>query len=164
MRLIALWLCIAWASNSLAMASEWHWDTFGSSGYSGNINLQDDIGSALNYQRFDAAASPSLFGSTSVQSPITVVAGTDIKMEIAQGGVLITKPICIAPKTPKIFVAPVTVCNFGQGNAIGGINAWADNVNSTSWRTRVAGWFQGYGWRTLDSTQCGRVQVTSFCE
>lgn len=145
-----------------AKAADWHWDAFGTSTYSGQIALSDDQGST-NYQRYNAAGSPSLFGATSVQSPMMVLAGTDINFTIVNSGTPVAKPTCNAPKVAKVYVTPVTVCNFGQGNAIGGINAWAADTGAT-FTPHVSAWFQGYNWRTLDGTACGRVEVKTLCE
>ncbi len=161
---VASLACVAvFAQSALAVAAEWHWDAFGSSKYGGQVSLKDDQGSAVNYQRYSAGASPALFGAISVQSPLLVVAGgADIKFDIVQSGTVIAKPVCNLPETPHVYVTPVTVCNFGQGNAIAGINAWADQT-ATTYTPRVAGWFQGYGWRPLDGTACGRVEVKTLC-
>lgn len=92
-----------------------------------------------------------------------VVAGSNVKFDIVMGGTPVPKPICNAPETAQIFVSPVTVCNISQGTAIGGINTWADQT-ATTFIPRIAGWFQGYGWRTLNGTACGRVEVKTVCQ
>jgi hypothetical protein len=154
------------SGKSLAFASgpEWQWDKPGTSGfYDGSINLGDG-GSNGSFSRYDTGLTPNISNDTVSTPPVLmVIAATDIKFDIVQSGTPVVKPICQAPETPRIFVTPVTVCNFGVGNPIAGINAWADN-SGLNWIPRVAGWFQGYGWRTLDGTACGRVEVKYFCE
>ncbi|MBC7198380.1 MAG: hypothetical protein H5U32_03925 [Pseudomonas balearica] len=146
-----------------AYAEQWHWEVFGANSYSGQIPLRDDQNQNLNYQRYNSAQNPQLFGSVSVQSPIMVVAGTDIDIQIVRSGVAVTKPTCNSPKTPAIYVSPVTVCNFGVGTSIAGINAYAVD-NGTTYTPKLDAWFQGYGWRSLDGTNCGRVEVKMLCQ
>lgn len=150
-------------SPAFAKAADWHWNEYGASSYSGQVALRDDQGSSVTYQRYSAGSTPALFGAVSVQSPLMVVAGNDINFDIVYSGQAVNKPTCNAPETPRVFVSPVTVCNFGQGNAIAGINAWADQ-NATQYIPRLAVWIQGYNWRTLDWTECGRVEVKTFCK
>lgn len=146
-----------------AYAEQWHWEVFGASSYSGQIALRDDLGQSLNYQRFSSAQNPQLFGSMSVQSPITVVAGSDIDIRVMRAGVAVSKPTCSSPKTPAIFVSPVTVCNFGVGTPMAGINAYAVD-NGTTYTPKLDAWFPGYGWRSLEGTNCGRVEVKMLCQ
>lgn len=160
---LAVSLLLLAANSAFAYAADWHWDDFGTSSYSGQISLRDDQGSAVTYQRYSAGNTPALFGAISVQSPLMVVAGMDINYDIVISGTVATLPTCNSPQTAQVYVTPVTVCNFGQGNAIGGINAWADKT-ATTYTPHVAAWFQGYGWRTLDGTTCGRVKVETFCK
>lgn len=160
-------LSFAWAASACAFATdaEWHWQKAEPGGYyNGAINLNDG-GSLTSYSRYGAGLTPNISNDTVSTPPVLmVIAAKDVDFDIVQSGTAVTKPVCTAPQTPRIFVTPVTVCNFGQGNAIGGINAWADNTSATTWTPRVAGWFQGYGWRTLNGTACGRVQINTFCE
>lgn len=146
-----------------AKAGEWHWERFGNSSYQGQVQLRDDLGTASNYQRFSAGSTASLFGSTSVQSPLLVVDAA-IKMDIVMGGTAVAKPSCPTSKNPAIYVAPVTVCNYTEGTAMSAFNAYADNTSSTTWTPHVAAYYQGYGWRVLDGTACGRIQVTTMCQ
>ncbi|MDU4254429.1 hypothetical protein [Pseudomonas sp.] len=146
-----------------AYAEQWHWEVYGNSSYSGQIPLRDDQGANLNYQRYSGSQNPQLFGSVSVQSPVMVVAGTDITIKIMRAGDGVAKPTCTPPKKSAIYVSPVTVCNFGVGTAIGGINAYANDYG-TYYVPRLDAWYQGYGWRALNGTDCGRVEVKLLCE
>lgn len=164
---LVLALCSAVTASAYAFASdaEWHWEKAEPGGfYNGAINLNDG-GSVTPFSRYGAGLTPNISNDTVSTPPVLMVlAGADVKFDIMQAGTPVTKPTCSAPKVPRIYVVPVTVCNFGQGNAIGGFNAYADNTSATTWTPRVAGWFQGFGWRSLDATACGRVQVTTVCE
>lgn len=150
--------------HAYALAAEWHWETFGSSGYSGQINLADDQG-ALNYQRYDASSSPALFGSASVQSPITVIAGADIDIKVVTAGVAETKKVCNAPSVWKVYLVPMTSCDSGRVNNIGGVHAWADTVTATAFTPRMAVFVPGYNWRPITAGHaCGKMQATQVCE
>lgn len=107
-------------SPAFAKAADWHWNEYGASSYSGQVALRDDQGASVTYQRYSAGSTPALFGAVSVQSPLMVVAGNDINFDIVYSGQAVNKPTCNAPETPRVFVSPVTVCNFGQGNAMHG--------------------------------------------
>lgn len=157
-------LCVFFAGHAYAVAAEWHWETFGASGYSGQISLADDQGSALNYQRYDAAGSPSLFGSASVQSPITVIAGADIQIDIVRSGVQQNKKVCNGASVWKVYVTPATACNSGSGTNIGGIHAWAVSDSATRYTPRLSVYVQGYGWRQITNNSCGNVQTQQLCE
>lgn len=157
-------ICLFCAGHAYALAAEWHWEAFGVSGYSGQINLADDQGSALNYQRYDAAGSPSLFGSASVQSAIAVIAGADIDIDIVRSGVVQTKKVCSGASAWKVYVTPVTACNLGSGTNIGGMHAWADQTSLTTYTPRLAVYVQGYGWRQIINNSCGNVQTQQLCQ
>lgn len=152
------------AGHAHALAAEWHWDVFGTGGYSGQISFTDDQGSPLNYQRY-STGSPSLFGSTSVQSPVTVIAGADIKIDIVRAGVAQTKKVCNAPAVWKVYLVPTTACDSGRAGNIGGFHAWADTLTATQYTPRVAVYVMGSGWRPVAAGHaCGSMQSTQVCE
>jgi hypothetical protein len=149
---------------AMAYAEEWHWEAYGTGSYSGQVNLRDDQGSALNYQRYSSGMNPQLFGMTSVQSPMVVVAGgNDITIDLVRAGTAVPKPTCTAPETPKIYVTASTVCDSGVGSNIGGYHTWAED-SGTDFIPRLAVWVQGLNWRQINNNPCGIVQVQTMCK
>jgi hypothetical protein len=162
-----LTLCLVLAGNAYAYAAEpvWHWQEYGTGGYSGQINLRDDQGSSMNYQRYDAAGSPVLFGSKSVQSPMVVIAGsgTDLEIDIVVSGVAVTKKVCSGTKTLRVFATPVTVCDSGVANNIQGIHVGATST-VTTFTPRLWIYTTPAGWRPVNNHPCGNLEVKQICE
>lgn len=155
-------LSLLWAKPANAEPS-WYWESYGTDNFSGQISLRDDQGSALNYQRYSAGGHSSLFGSTSVQAPLTVVAGgTDVDFDIVYAGVQQTKKVCTSGSW-KAYVTPVSACNSGSGTNIGGFRAWARSNSATTWTPYLAVWVQGYGWRAVTNSECGMVEIKQVC-
>lgn len=150
---------------ALAVANEWHWEAFGTGSYSGQVTLSDDAGNAMAFQRYGSGVSPQLFDTTSVQSPLVVVAGgKDFDVGIFQAGQTVPKKVCTAPEVWKVYVTPVTACNSGVATNIGGIHSWAENTAPTTWTPRLAVHVQGAGWRQINGHACGKVQAMQVCE
>lgn len=161
--LVGIGLLIAGQASAYAGGSVWHWEKYGHSNYSGQIGLSDDQGAAT-YLRYGTAGSPSLFGSASVQSPITVVAGADIQVDIVRAGVVQTKKDCGATKTWRVYVTPVTACELGRSRNLSGIHAWAQNTSATTYTPRLSVHVHGSGWQQVNNTSCGNVQTIQVCE
>ncbi|MFJ7794548.1 hypothetical protein [Pseudomonas sp. NPDC096950] len=146
-----------------AAETDWHWNVYGQSSYSGQINLRDDQGSALAYQRYSGAGVPTILGSSSVQPPLMVVAGMDMSIDVVQAGTAIPKPSCLAPKVAKIYVSVAAACDSGVGSSIGGFYAYADET-ATTFVPRLAVWVQGLGWRAVNNQACGLVKTETLCK
>lgn len=150
-------------SHAFAADPSWHWQEFGTSGYSGQIQLKDDTGAAIGYGRYSGAAS-SLLGSSSVQSPLMVVAGADIDIDMVVAGLPVTKKTCTGASTLKVFVTPAAVCYPGVAHNMSGFQAWAENTSATTFTPRLAMNVPGYGWRNIDNSSCGMVQIQQICK
>jgi len=174
---LLLSLSFTWAGFSHAGSAQWHWDQYGSSNYGGQIVLKDDQGGSVSYQRYADGASPSLFGATSVQSPLMVIAANKVDIDIVTSGTPVTKPTCIGTKIPAIYVSPVAACDVyrpnpanpqptdpGLGTTIGGVQAWAELTSATVWTPRLAIYVPGSGWKVINNHACGRVQVQTMCK
>lgn len=108
-------------------------------GYSGEITLSSlDRHNLADFKRIDPASSggDALFGSSSVQAPVTLVAGTAIEIEIMEAGVEVDnrhvngKP-CPTNKTFNAFVTPVATCSSHFGSNFSGFRAQAEEMTAT---------------------------------
>jgi hypothetical protein len=147
----------------LAADTDWHWNVYGQSSYSGQINLRDDQGSALAYQRYSGAGVPTILGSSSVQPPLMVVAGMDVNFEVVRAGTPVPKPSCQSPKVAKIYVSVAGACDSGIGSNIGGFYAYSEET-PTTFVPRLAVWVQGLGWRAVNNQACGLVKTETMCK
>ncbi|MCF6783447.1 hypothetical protein [Stutzerimonas stutzeri] len=150
------------SASAFAGGAVWHWEKFGTGGYRGVVQIND--GGLLNYQRYDSSGSPALFGSTSVQSPVTVIAGADIEVDIVRAGVAQDKKNCGGGTTWKAYVTPVTACYNGVSHNLAGIHAWAQDTSATKYTPRLSVYVQGRGWQAVNNNACGNVQTIQVCE
>lgn len=148
---------------AVAAEPEWHWNVYGQSSYSGQINLRDDLGSSIAYQRYSGSGIPALLGSSSVQPPLMVIAGMDVNFDVVRAGTAIAKPTCLAPKVAKIYVSVAAACDSGVGSNIGGFYAYSDET-ATTFVPRLAVWVQGLGWRAVNNHPCGLVKTETMCK
>ncbi|MBF6615628.1 MAG: hypothetical protein ITG07_02770 [Candidimonas sp.] len=169
-----LGLAIATSASAFAGGAVWHWEKFGAGGYSGIVEVDD--GGTMDYRRYDASGSPALFGSTSVQSPVTVIAGADIQVDIVKAGLAQPRKECSDPADWKVYVTPATACSKGAGTAphtapqsmnLSGIHAWAAPTGDgllTHYIPKLSVHVQGYGWLPVEDSECGLVQTLQLCE
>lgn len=157
--------CLLVSSAAMAIAGEpdWHWDVFGTSSYSGSVSLRDDQNASLSFQRNGSSSNPTLFGSNSVQAPLMVVAGTDLKIDIARSGLPVTKEVCTGGKTLKVFASPVTLCDNGVANNIQGFHVSAtDDV--TTFTPTLWIYTTPAGWHPINNHPCGNLEIKQVCE
>lgn len=161
----ALMLGALLAACQLATANDqvWHWESFGTDSYSGEITLKDDQGAVINYQRYANGSSAQMFGAASVQSPMVILTASSLDVDLVQAGTTVPYPTCTAPETPRIYVTPATVCNSGTGYNLAGIRAYADDTG-TAFVPRLQVWIQGYGWQNINNHPCGVVEVKTMCK
>lgn len=110
------------------------------SGYSGQIMLGSaDRHNLSDFKRIDNSGSgDGLFGSNSVQAPVTLVAGAAIEISIMTAGEEVSdkhvngKP-CPTNKSFNAFVTPVATCSSHFGSNFSGFRAQAVNNPNGSW-------------------------------
>lgn len=161
------------------------------SGYSGQIMLGSASRHNLSdFKRIDQSSSgDGLFGSTSVQAPVTLVAGAAIEIEIMEAGVEVDnryvngKP-CPTTKTFNAFVTPVATCSSHFGSNFSGFRAQAENMAATGvdgtkkWKPMLYMNVKGRwvdlstnpvdsgmtGGTTYSKDQCAQVLVQKICQ
>lgn len=124
--------------------AEWSAGGAAINNYSGQIVLGSvDEHDLSDFRRISGAtegSSDSLFGSTSIQSPITLVAGAAIEIEIMTAGVTVNNfhvngKACPTGKTFNAFVSPVATCSSHFGTNFSGFRAQAKKAtDGNSWK------------------------------
>jgi len=161
-------------------------------GYNGEITLGSlDRHNLVDFKRIDPASSggDALFGSSSVQAPVTLVAGAAIEIEIMEAGVEVDnryvngKP-CPTNKTFNAFVTPVATCSSHFGSNFSGFRAQAEEMTATGvdgtkkWKPmlymNVKGRWMDLSTNPIDSgmtggitnpkDQCAQVLVQKICQ
>lgn len=153
------------AALAFAEDSTWHWDQFGTSSYSGSINLRDDTGNVFSYQRYGSGATPSVFGSSSVQSPVLVIAGggANVQVDTVASGVAIPKITCKAGETLEFHGSITGACNNGTASNMQGIYITAGQ-NATHLFPYVWIYVEGAGWTQVwGGHACGMVMAVQQC-
>ena len=125
-------------NNTATAHADWNQSGTGMNAYSGQVMLGSlDRHNLADFKRSDEmGAGDSLFGSTSVQAPVTLVAGANIEIEIMEAGVEVDnryvngKP-CPTNKTFNAFVTPVATCSSHFGSNFSGFRAQAEEMTAT---------------------------------
>lgn len=163
MKALTLGVALAVCQGAIAADQVWHWESFGTDSYSGQVDLKDDLGGSVNYQRYNNGSTAQVFGASSVQSPMVILTASSLEVDLVQAGTTVPYPTCTSPETPRIYVTPTTVCHNGTGNNLAGIHAYADDTGS-AYVPRLQVWVQGYGWQNIDNHPCGVVEVKTMCK
>lgn len=137
----ALAVGIMLLNNTAAARADWSASSISVNSYSGEITLSSlDQHNLDDFRRVDSAATGgnALFGSTSIQSPVTLVAGSAIEIKIMTAGEEVAdkyvngKP-CPTNKSFNAFVTPVATCSSHFGSNFSGFRAQAVNNPNGSW-------------------------------
>lgn len=143
----------------------WHWDAFGTTSYSGQIALADDQG-VNTYQRFNQAASPSLFGAASVESPLMVLAGgggSNVQVDTVRSGIAVPKITCGDTETLEFHGAITGACDSGLANNLQGIYVTATQTATTLTPTAWV-FISGSGWKAIATNHpCGVIMSVQQC-
>ena len=149
-------------------------------GYSGEITLGSlDRHSLADFKRIDDAAtgSDALFGSSSVQAPVTLVAGANIEIEIMNAGQTVNDYTvngkeCSPNKAFHAFVSPIATCSAVHGRNFSGFRAVAEKLTGTEWRPML--YMNANGrWVDMsdnavvgvaDADECRKLLVQKICQ
>ena len=149
------------SAQATAVASQWHTDAF--TPYTGQIILRDDEGRILSYDRYTSGQTPTLFGATSVQSPIVVVAAKDFDVGNYLTGVARTKFSCPTGQTWEVAMSVVNACFPGVAHDISGVNL-SYTETSAQWTPRLHVHVRGMGWQAVNNNAaCGVIQAVERC-
>lgn len=120
-------------NNTATAYAEWDSGSSYRNGYSGQIVLGALDRHDLNdFRRADShGGGDALFGSTSIQSPVTLIAGADIEIEIMTAGELVHNryvngKACSGTKRFNAFVTPMATCSSHFGSNFSGFRAQAE--------------------------------------
>lgn len=136
----ALAVGIMLLNNTATAHADWSPNSTSVNSYSGEITLSSlDQHNLDDFRRVDPAATggDALFGSTSVQAPVTLVAGAMIEIEIMQAGVTVDNRKvngrkCPANKNFNAFVTPVATCSAYFGDNFTGFRAQAEQLTAVN--------------------------------
>lgn len=103
----------------------------------------------------DVVANDFLIGSMGNQPLSKAVMGSGIYAPDAT----VAKPTCKTGQSPQIFVMPAWFSDNGTGSVLSSAQAWAESINSTTWRVRMRV-RNTDGWVTPNSTYGGVVAMT----
>lgn len=124
-------------NNTATAYAEWSPNRTSVNAYSGEITLSsNDRHNLEDFKRADQAASSgdALFGSTSVQPPVTLILGANIEIEVMTAGEVVHnrfvngKP-CPASKRFNAFVTPIAACSSYFGTNFSGFRAQAEETD-----------------------------------
>mgnify|MGYP003630704144 CR=1 FL=1 len=148
-----------------ASASQWHWESFGNSNYSGEIILQDAQGSAYELQRYDSTSTEPMWGASVVQSPIVVAATSTSDIDIAayRTGLVTDKYVCPEGQDWNVSLSVTNICANGVSHDISGVRLSYEDLDETTWKPMMYVHVTGYGWMEVTNSQCGVVEAKQFC-
>lgn len=149
------------------------------SGYSGQIMLGSaDRHNLSDFKRIDQSSSgDGLFGSTSVQAPVTLVAGAAIEIKIMNAGQVVNDYTvngkeCSPNKAFHAFVSPIATCSAVHGRNFSGFRAVAEKLTGTEWRPML--YMNANGrWvdmsddnvvGVVDADECRKLLVQKICQ
>lgn len=145
--------------------SEWHWERSGTAPYTGSITLHDDTGAAVPYSRLSGVTSAPLAGSTSIISPLAVVAGgSALDIGLYRAGVRVEKTTTCSSGTDwKVYLAITSMCQNMAYN-ISGVRTWAED-HGTEWTPQMSIFSPGWGWmRVTSALDCAVVEAKQVCQ
>jgi hypothetical protein len=157
------------ALNNTAIAyAEWSPESTGLNAYSGQIMLGSLVRHRLeDFRRGDEAVnagSDALFGSTSVQAPVTLVAGgTDIEIKIMSAGEIVNDYTvngkeCSGSKSFHAFVSPIATCSAKYGRNFSGFRAVAVKDTGTKWKPML---YMNANGRWIDMSELKNIGTDS---
>ncbi|KKN80592.1 hypothetical protein LCGC14_0328110 [marine sediment metagenome] len=149
----------------LAHAASWYKDTFGDSTYSGQILLNNGMGSESTFERYDSSATAPLWGTSVVQSPIVVASASQMELDISmmRTGVEATKYLCDAGQDWNVTLSVTNFCANGVAHDISGVRLSVDDIDATTWKPLMHVHVAGYGWLEVSNSDCGVVEAKQFC-
>jgi len=159
-------------NNTAVAYAEWSPDSTGLNSYSGQIML-----GSVDRHRFEDfkrsneavnAGSDALFGSTSVQAPVMLVAGSDIEIKIMNAGQTVNDykvngRECSGKKTFHAFVSPVATCSAIHGRNFSGFRAFAKKESGTKWKPMLYINANGRWFDMSNNAVIGNVGGTDNC-
>lgn len=125
-------------NNTATAHADWSAGGAAINNYSGELVLSSmEEHNLIDFRRVDSAGTggDSLFGSTSIQAPVTLVAGSNIEIEIMTAGEeiigkTVNEKVCSGGKKFNAFVTPVATCSSHYGSNFSGFRAQAENVGA----------------------------------
>lgn len=168
-------------NNTATARADWNQSGTGMNAYSGQIMLGSlDRHNLADFKRSDEmGAGDSLFGSTSVQAPVTLVAGgAAIEIKIMNAGQVVddytvNEKECAADKVFHAFVSPIATCSAVYGRNFSGFRAVAEKLTGTEWRPMLymnanGRWVdmsvEGNIGDTANNDECRKVLVQKICQ
>ncbi len=169
--------------NDTAIAyADWSQSTSSAAAYSGQILLSSmDRHDLSRYDLVDPTLSggDALFGSTSVQAPVTYIAGANIEIKIMNAGekendFKVNNKDCPANKDFHAFVSPIATCSAVHGRNFSGFRAVAEKLTGTEWRPMLYMNANGrwvdmsdddvVGNTVADADECRKLLVQKICQ
>lgn len=167
--------------NDTAIAyADWSQSTSSAAAYSGQILLSSmDRHDLSRYDLVDPTLSggDALFGSTSVQAPVTYIAGANIEIKIMNAGekendFKVNNKDCPANKDFHAFVSPIATCSAVHGRNFSGFRAVAQK-DGDGWKPML--YMNANGrWISLENDsdiggvsnidECRKLLVQKICQ
>lgn len=129
-------------NNTATAHADWSAGGAAINNYSGELVLSSmEEHNLIDFRRVDSAGTggDSLFGSTSIQAPVTLVAGgSNIEIEIMTAGVEVPDRTVngkeCGDKKFNAFVTPVATCSSHYGTNFSGFRAQAETTTGEKWK------------------------------